>query len=70
VEHRLNDLLFSPYSSARKQPEVLAFFLFQWAEGVIFQIQIVNPNSDVVMEEQIKGNHALRLGSFRLEAPI
>ena len=54
VEYRLNDfldliLLHTQAAGGTTIP------LVQWAESVLFQIQPFNPDSEVVIEEQLKG---------------
>jgi hypothetical protein len=54
VEHRLNDFLDLILIHAQAAGGTTVP-LVQWAGGVLFQIQPFNPDSEVVIEEQLKG---------------
>jgi hypothetical protein len=54
VEYRLNDFLDLILIGAQAAGGT-TIPLVQWAAGVVFQAQPFNPDSEVVIEEQLKG---------------
>ena len=54
VEYRLNDFLDLILIGGQAAGGT-TIPLLQWAEGIVFQIQPFNPDSEAVIEEQLKG---------------
>lgn len=54
IENRFNDLVATILSGTRAAGGTTIPMMF-WCNGVVFQIQPFNPNSDQVIGEQLKG---------------